>query len=85
MYTYRLRAQHHKGFFLQLSIGDVDYQQAPGVVLISIVSLAGGCSLGPECALAFAGGGLAAWYAHYRQYDDAERQSLVLSGMPVPS
>lgn len=71
----------HKGFFVQLSIGDVDYSQAPGVVLVSIVSLAGGCSLGPECALAFAGGGLAAWYAHLRGWKDSDRSSFVLSGM----
>jgi H+/Cl- antiporter ClcA len=71
------------GLFKEIATYHVDPKWSPASSLISMISLAGGMSLGPEQALASIGGGLATYISeHYVQYEDQEyKKLLVLGGM----
>jgi H+/Cl- antiporter ClcA len=62
-----------------------DQRVEPSTVLkavaVSVVSLAGGASLGPEEALGLLGGGLGTWVSERRKLDEDRRATNTLSGM----
>ena len=53
----------------------------PGGVVVSVVSLIGGASLGPEAALGMLGGGLGTWVSERRQLEEDVRKTNTLSGI----
>ncbi len=59
----------------------VEPSVVPGAVAVSLVSLAGGASLGPEAALGMMGGGLGTWASERRGLDEDLRRTNALSGM----
>jgi H+/Cl- antiporter ClcA len=59
----------------------VDPSTVPGAVVVSLVSLAGGASLGPEDALGKMGGGLGTWVSERRKLGEDVRATNTLSGM----
>jgi H+/Cl- antiporter ClcA len=59
----------------------VDPAIVPGAVIVSLVSLVGGASLGPEDALGKMGGGLGTWLSERRKLDTDEQKTNALSGM----
>jgi H+/Cl- antiporter ClcA len=59
----------------------VEPSTAPAAVAVSLVSLAGGASLGPEDALGRMGGGLGVWISDRRKLGADVRATNVLSGM----
>ncbi len=59
----------------------VEPATVPGAVAISLVSLAGGASLGPEDALGKMGGGLGTWVSEREKRSEDERATDTLTGM----
>jgi chloride channel protein, CIC family len=59
----------------------VEPSTVPGAVAVSLVSLAGGASLGPEDALGKLGGGLGTWVSERQKLSEDERATNTLSGM----
>jgi H+/Cl- antiporter ClcA len=59
----------------------VEPSMVPGAVAVSLVSLAGGASLGPEDALGKLGGGLGTWLSDRQKLGDDVRATNTLSGM----
>src|SRR5262245_3500442 len=59
----------------------VDPGTVPGAVVVSLVSLVGGASLGPEDALGKMGGGLGTWLSDRRKLGEETRGTNALSGM----
>ncbi|MEN8112994.1 MAG: chloride channel protein [Actinomycetota bacterium] len=54
------------GFIDEVEEGRVEPSTAPGAVVVALVSLVGGASLGPEAPLATGAGGAATWWAERR-------------------
>ena len=59
----------------------VEPSTVPGAVAVSLVSLAGGASLGPEDALGKMGGALGTWVSERRKLNEEIRATNTLSGM----
>ncbi len=59
----------------------VEPSTVPGAVAISLVSLVGGASLGPEDALGKLGGGLGTWVSERQKLSQDVRATNTLSGM----
>jgi len=59
----------------------VEPATVPGAVAVSLVSLAGGASLGPEAALGMMGGGLGTWVSERQKLGEDLRATNTLSGM----
>ena len=59
----------------------VEPSTVPGAVAVSLVSLAGGASLGPEDALGRMGGGLGTWVSERQKLSEDVRETNTLSGM----
>ena len=59
----------------------VEPSTVPGEVAVSLVSLAGGASLGPEDALGKLGGGLGTWVSERQKLSEDVRATNTLSGM----
>jgi H+/Cl- antiporter ClcA len=59
----------------------VEPSLVPKAVAVSLVSLVGGASLGPEQALGMLGGGLGAYVSRRRELDPETREINTLSGM----
>ncbi len=59
----------------------VEPSTVPGAVAVSLVSLAGGASLGPEDALGKMGGGLGTWVSKRQKLSEDARATNTLSGM----
>ena len=59
----------------------VEPSTVPGAVAVSLVSLAGGASLGPEDALGKMGGGLGTWVSERQKLSEDMRATNTLSGM----
>ena len=59
----------------------VEPSSVPGAVAVSLVSLAGGASLGPEAALGMMGGGLGTWVSERRKLSEDVRKTNTLSGI----
>jgi H+/Cl- antiporter ClcA len=58
----------------------VDVKLVPGIAAVSVVSLMGGASLGPEKALGSMGGGLGSWIAQRRGLKTEDAQVNTLAG-----
>ena len=58
----------------------VEPSTVPGAVAVSLVSLAGGASLGPEAALGMMGGGLGTWVSERRKLSEEMRATNTLTG-----
>src|SRR5215813_9418698 len=61
------------GIFKELKEERVDPSTVPGAVVVSLVSLVGGASLGPEAALGKMGGGLGTWISERRKLGEDVR------------
>ena len=60
----------------------VDPKLAPSLVIIAVVSLMTGASLGPSFAIVVAGGGMGTWLVERRRYNEPEAQEqYTLTGM----
>ena len=59
----------------------VEPSHVPGGVAVSVVSLIGGASLGPEAALGMLGGGLGTWISERRRLSEDVRATNTLTGM----
>ena len=70
-----------KGFVEDLEEGEVDPKTAPGSLLIAIVSLISGPSLGPEAPLGAAGGAAGTWMARRRNGDADDVRQLSFIGI----
>jgi H+/Cl- antiporter ClcA len=70
-----------KGFIAELEEGHVEPKTTPGALLIAIVSLIGGASLGPEAPLATAGGGAGTWLSRRTGGGDVDTRVATFSGI----
>ncbi|HEY7264078.1 MAG TPA: chloride channel protein [Trebonia sp.] len=68
------------GLFDDLQTGQVDVKLVPGIAAVSLVSLIGGASLGPEKALGTMGGGAGTWIAKRRGLKTEDAQVNTLGG-----
>jgi H+/Cl- antiporter ClcA len=68
------------GLFDDLQTGHVDTKLVPGIAAVSVVSLIGGASLGPEKALGSMGGGMGGWIAQRRGLKTEDAQVNTLAG-----
>ena len=68
------------GLFEDLQTGHVDHTLAPGIAAVSLVSLIGGASLGPEKALGSMGGGVGDSMAQRRRLKADDAQTNTLAG-----
>jgi len=68
------------GLFDDLQTGQVDVKLVPGIAAVSLVSLIGGASLGPEKALGTMGGGAGTWIAKRRGLKTEDAQVNTLAG-----
>ncbi len=69
------------GTFDELKDGFVDPKTTPAAVLVSLVSLIGGASLGPEDALGKLGGSLGTLFSRRRKLSDDERTTNTRAAM----
>ena len=69
------------GTVVELRDERVEPSTVLGSVVVSVVSLGGGASLGPEDALGKMGGGLGTWISERRKLGDDIRATNTLSGM----
>ena len=69
------------GTVQELKSQRVEPTTVPGAVAVSLVSLAGGASLGPEAGLGMMGGGLGTWFSERRKLTEDTRATNTLSGM----
>jgi len=69
------------GTVQELKDGRVEPSTAPAAVAVSLVSLVGGASLGPEDALGKMGGALGTWVSDRRKLSENARETDTLSGM----
>jgi len=69
------------GTVAMIQAGRVEPSMVLGAVAVSLVSLSGGASLGPEDALGKMGGGLGTWISERRKLSDDLRATNTLSGM----
>ena len=70
-----------KGFVEDLEEGEVDPKTTPGSLLIAVVSLISGPSLGPEAPLGAAGGAAGTWLARRRTGDADDVRQLSFIGI----
>jgi H+/Cl- antiporter ClcA len=68
------------GLFEDLTTELVDVKLVPGIAAVSLVSLIGGASLGPEKALGSMGGGAGTWIAQRRGLKKEDAQVNTLAG-----
>jgi len=68
------------GLFDDLQTQHVDTRLVPGIAAVSLVSLIGGASLGPEKALGSMGGGAGSWIAQRRGLKTEDAQVNTLTG-----
>jgi H+/Cl- antiporter ClcA len=68
------------GLFEDLQTEQVEVKLVPGIAAVSLVSLIGGASLGPEKALGTMGGGAGTWLARRRGLSTQDAQVNTLAG-----
>jgi H+/Cl- antiporter ClcA len=78
--TFRLPAKL-PGTLAELKAQRVEPSTVAGAVVVSLVSLVGGASLGPEDALGKMGGGLGTWLSDRQKLSEDVRGTNTLSGM----
>jgi len=69
------------GTIAQIQAQRVEPSIVPGAVVVSLVSLAGGASLGPEDALGKLGGGLGTWLSTRQKLSREVQETNALTGM----
>jgi H+/Cl- antiporter ClcA len=69
------------GTLAEIKAARVDPATAPAAVLVSLVSLVGGASLGPEDSLGKMGGGLGTWVSERHKLGEDVQATNALSGM----
>jgi chloride channel protein, CIC family len=69
------------GTIAELKAQRVEPSTVPAAVAVSLVSLVGGASLGPEGGLGMMGGGLGTWISERRKLPEEMRATNTLSGM----
>ncbi len=69
------------GLFGDLQAGHVDPGLVPGTVAVSLVSLIGGASVGPEKVLGAVGGGAGSWIARRRRLGEEDSRVNTLAGI----
>jgi H+/Cl- antiporter ClcA len=69
------------GTIAEIKAQQTDPATVPAAVVVSLVSLIGGASLGPELALGKMGGGLGTWLSRRRKLSEDERATNTLSGI----
>jgi len=69
------------GTIKEIQAQRVEPSTVPAAVAVSLVSLAGGASLGPEDALGKMGGGLGTWVSERQKLSTDEQATNTLSGM----
>jgi H+/Cl- antiporter ClcA len=69
------------GTIAELKAQRVEPSTVPTAVAVSLVSLVGGASLGPEGGLGMMGGGLGTWISERRKLPEEMRATNTLSGM----
>jgi H+/Cl- antiporter ClcA len=67
--------------FQAVQKGHLDPKPVPASLLVSLVSLIGGFSVGPEVPSGMLAGGLGTWLSERRKLSDQLRESNVLSGV----
>ena len=68
------------GLFDDLQTQEVETGLVPGIAAVSLVSLIGGASLGPEKALGSMGGGMGTWIAERRALGKEDGHANTLAG-----
>ena len=68
------------GLIEEINDEHVDPRQVPGIVVVSLASLIGGASLGPEKPLGALGGGLGSWLSRRWHRDEEDSRVNTLSG-----
>jgi len=76
-----LGGQHGKSFQEEMTEGVVPYHGLPGFMLVALVGLISGASVGPEGPLAHMGAGMGSWLAMKRGYTKEKSRILSLSGL----
>lgn len=69
------------GLFEDLQAEHVDPGLVPGTMAVSVVSLIGGASVGPEKVLGTMGGGAGSWIARRRRLGQEDSQVTTLAGI----
>jgi H+/Cl- antiporter ClcA len=69
------------GLFEDLHAQHIDPAVVPGTVAVSVLSLIGGASVGPEKVLGTLGGGAGGWLAQRRRLDHEDSQVSTLAGI----
>lgn len=67
--------------FAAIVQGRLDPRPVPGALLVSLVSLIGGFSLGPEVPTGMLAGGFATWFSERKQLAEDVKRSNVTSGV----
>lgn len=70
-----------KGFITELEEGHVEPKTVPAALLIAIVSLVGGASLGPEAPLGTAAGGVGTWLSRRTGGDEEDTRVATFAGI----
>ncbi len=70
-----------KGFIDELEEGEVEPSTAPGALLVAVISLVGGASLGPEAPVGTGAGAAGTWLARRRGADDTTIRATTFAGM----
>ena len=70
-----------KGFIDELEEGEVEPSTAPGALLVAVISLIGGGSLGPEAPVGTGAGAAGTWLARRRGADNATTRATTFAGM----
>ena len=76
-----LGGQHGKTFQEEMAEGIVPYHGLPGFMLIALVGMISGASVGPEGPLGHMGAGMGSWLAAKRGYSKEKSRILSLSGL----
>ena len=76
-----LGERHSESLQDQMAAGRVPYRGLPGLMLVALVSLISGASLGPEAPLGHMGAGLGSWLAERRSYPPAKARVMSLAGI----
>jgi H+/Cl- antiporter ClcA len=76
-----LGLHHGKSLQEEMAEGRVPYRGLPGLMIVSLVGLISGASIGPEGPLAHLGAGLGSWLAKRRGYSPDKSRLLSLSGV----
>ena len=76
-----LGVQHGKSLQAQMAEGKVPYRGLPGFIIVALVGLISGASVGPEGPLGHMGAGLGSWLADKRGYHSKKGRILSISGV----